>query len=47
MTNRIALTLVVLIAAFFLADHVWLSLGAPVFLGRKFVDFIEFLAFWR
>ena len=47
MTNRIALTLVVLTAGFFLADLFWLDLGAPVFLGRKFVDFIEFLAFWR
>ncbi len=47
MTNRIALTLVVLIAGFFLADHFWLHLDAPVFLGRKFVDFVEYLAFWR
>lgn len=47
MTNRIALTLVLLIALFFLADHFWLDLGAPVFLGRKFDEFIEFLAFWR
>ncbi len=47
MTNRIALTLVVLLIAFFLADHFWLGLGAPVFIGRKFADFVEFLAFWR
>ncbi|MBC7314726.1 MAG: hypothetical protein H5U11_19705 [Rhizobium sp.] len=47
MTNRIALTLVALIAAFFLIDHFWLDLGAPVFLARQFADFVEFLAFWR
>ncbi len=47
MTNRIALTLVLLIVLFFLADRFWLHLDAPVFLGRRFVDFIEFLAFWR
>ena len=47
MTNRIAFALLALILAFFLADYFWLNLGAPVFLGRKFLDFIEYLAFWR
>jgi hypothetical protein len=47
MTNRIAIVLLALIAAFFLADYFWLGLGAPVFLGRKLLDSIEFLAFWR
>jgi hypothetical protein len=47
MTNKIALVLLALIAAFFLADYLWLDLGAPVFLGRRFLDFIEYLAFWR
>ncbi len=47
MTNPIALALLALIAAFFLADHLWLNLDAPVFLGRKFIEFVEYLAFWR
>ncbi|SPH17683.1 hypothetical protein DEA8626_01208 [Defluviimonas aquaemixtae] len=47
MTNRIAIALVALTTAFFLADYLWLGLGAPVFLGRKLIEFIEFLAFWR
>lgn len=47
MTNRIALALVALIAVFLVADAVWLHLGAPIFLARKFADFVEWLAFWR
>ncbi|MDI3335944.1 hypothetical protein QKW60_05970 [Defluviimonas aestuarii] len=47
MTNRIAFVLLALIVAFFVVDYLWLDLGAPVFLGRKFIAFIEFLAFWR
>lgn len=47
MTNRIAFALLALILAFFLADYFWLNLGAPLFLGRKFIDFIEYIAFWR
>ncbi len=47
MTNRIAFVLLALIVAFFVVDYLWLGLGAPVFLGRKFIEFIEFLAFWR
>ena len=47
MTNRIALALVALIAAFLVADAVWLHLGTPIFLARKFADFVEWLAVWR
>ncbi|MCU9849699.1 hypothetical protein OEZ60_16995 [Defluviimonas sp. WL0024] len=47
MTNRIAIVLAALVAAFFLVDHFWLNLGAPLFLGRKLLDLVEFLAIWR
>ncbi|WP_413869640.1 hypothetical protein [Albidovulum sp.] len=47
MTNRIALALAALIVLFLVADAVWLHLGAPIFLARKFADFVEWLAFWR
>ncbi|KPP84796.1 MAG: hypothetical protein HLUCCA08_12265 [Rhodobacteraceae bacterium HLUCCA08] len=47
MTNRLALWLVLLIAAFFVLDHFVLQLDAALFLGRKFTDLIEYLAFWR
>lgn len=47
MTNRIALALAALIAALLLADAAWLHSGAPLFLARKFADFVEWLAFWR
>jgi hypothetical protein len=47
MTNRVALALILLLGLFFLADALWLHLGAPVFLARKFADLVEWLAFWR
>ena len=47
MTNRIALALALLIAMFFVADHFWLRLDAGLFLARKFIEFVDFLAFWR
>ncbi|MEZ5731324.1 MAG: hypothetical protein R3D97_03250 [Paracoccaceae bacterium] len=47
MTNRIAIALAILIAAFFVADHYWLHLDAALFLARRLLDFIEYLAFWR
>jgi hypothetical protein len=47
MTNRIAFTLAALILAFFVADHFWFQLGAPLFLARKLLDLVEYLAFWR
>ena len=47
MTNRIAVALVLMVAAFFLADHFLLHLGAALFLARQFVQFVEYLAFWR
>lgn len=47
MTNRIALAIVLLIAAFFVADALVLHLGTALFLARQFADFVEYLAFWR
>ena len=47
MTNRIALAIVLLIAAFFVADALVLHLGAALFLARQFADFVAYLAFWR
>ena len=47
MTNALTLWIVALIAGFFLTDHFFLHLGAPLFLARKGMDLIVYLAFWR
>jgi hypothetical protein len=47
MTNRIAIAIVLMIAAFFLIDALFLRLGAGLFLARQFAGLIEYLAFWR
>lgn len=47
MTNRLALTLAFLIVGFFALDAYVLNLGAGVFLGRKFLDLLQYMAFWR
>ncbi|MFQ6548277.1 hypothetical protein AADZ90_009985 [Aestuariibius sp. 2305UL40-4] len=47
MTNRIAIWLLLLIAGFFVLDHYVLQLDAAVYLGRRALDLIEWLAFWR
>lgn len=47
MTNRIAVWLALLIIGFFVLDHYVLGLDAGVFLARKFMELIEYLAFWR
>lgn len=46
MTNRIALGLGAAILIFLALDFA-LGLGASVYLGRKFLDLIRLLAFWR
>jgi hypothetical protein len=46
MTNRIALLIGLIVAAFFALDLV-LGLGMTVFLGRKFLDLIRAIAIWR
>jgi hypothetical protein len=47
MTNRLAIWLVLLLAAFVALDHFVLGWGAPVYLGRKFMELIQYIAFWR
>jgi len=47
MTNRIALTLIVLIGLFLAADYVYFGAEWAVFLGRKLIELIEWIAFWR
>ena len=46
MSNTLAISLGTLIAAFVGLD-LWLDSGMVVFLVRKFVDLIAYLAFWR
>ena len=47
MTNGLAIALVLLIAGFFLIDHFLLHLDAPLFLARKGLELLDWLAFWR
>ena len=47
MTNRIAIVLGVLIVTLLAVDILLFSAQNTVFLGRKLLDMIEWLAFWR
>jgi hypothetical protein len=47
MTNRIAIILGLIIVAGLLYDKVYHDSVGTVFLGRKLVVLIEYLAFWR
>lgn len=47
MTNPIVVILFLLIAAFIALDMFVLHLGLSVFLGKRLVDLIEWVAFWR
>ena len=47
MTTRIALILMALIVGFFVLDHYVLGLDAFVFTAKKFMDLIQYIAFWR
>ena len=47
MTNKIALWLGALIVAGFVLDQVLFEGSAIVFLARKLLDMIEWMAFWR
>jgi len=46
MTNRIALGVGLFLCAFFALSFV-LGLEWHIFLGRKFMDLIRLIAFWR
>ena len=47
MTNGLAIALVILIAGFLLLDQLVLHQGAPLFLARRGLELMEWLAFWR
>ncbi|MCB5198279.1 hypothetical protein LGQ03_03405 [Loktanella sp. TSTF-M6] len=47
MTNAVAIGILIAIAAFFALDHYVLHWEAPLFLARKFVELLQWLAFWR
>ncbi|WP_171054551.1 hypothetical protein [Roseovarius arcticus] len=47
MTNAIAVWLFLLIAAALFADYWFQGMDGLIFLGAKFGDLIEWLAFWR
>jgi len=47
MTNRIAIMLGLIIVALLLYDRVYQDGAGMVFLGRKLLVLIEYLAFWR
>jgi len=47
MTTRIAFILFAVIAAFFVFDHYVLHLNAVVFLGRKIISLMSWMAIWR
>ena len=47
MTNKIAIALVLLVVAVFVADAYLFEGTLPVFLGKKLFEFLEWLAFWR
>jgi len=47
MTNKIALVLGFLIIAAIFADYVIFGPEHLLFLGKKFFELIEWLAFWR
>ena len=47
MTTRLAIILILLIAAFFVLDHYVLHMNAAVFLGKKVIELINYLAIWR
>ncbi|KQI68621.1 glyceraldehyde-3-phosphate dehydrogenase [Loktanella sp. 3ANDIMAR09] len=47
MTNAVAVGILIAIAAFFALDHFVLQWDAPLFVARKFVELLQWLAFWR
>lgn len=47
MTNKLALILGLMIAAFLLLDHFVLHLDAPFFLFKKLGELTTWMAFWH
>ena len=47
MTNTIAIWLVALLAAIFLADLFWFGWDLHIALGRELLRLLDWVAFWR
>ena len=47
MTNRIAIILGLIILSGLAFDTIRNDSAGLLFLGRKFIEFVEFVAFWR
>jgi len=47
MTNRLAIIIALCVIGFFVLDHFVLGLDAGVFLIRKGLELITWMAFWR
>ncbi|TCM86495.1 hypothetical protein [Rhodovulum steppense] len=47
MSNRIAIALMILAALALAADRLLTGSAATLFLARKFVDLVDYMAFWR
>ncbi|MCF6443623.1 hypothetical protein [Nereida sp. MMG025] len=47
MTNKLAIILGLLIVGALFWDHQWNESTATLFMARKFLEMIEWVAFWR
>jgi hypothetical protein len=47
MTTKISLGFAAFIALFFVLDHYLLHMNTGLFLGKKMIELINFLAIWR
>jgi len=47
MTNKIAISLLLLIAAVVVVDQIWFEGSLPLTAARALDGFIEYLSFWR
>lgn len=47
MTNRIAIAIGLIMAAFLVVDSFVFGWANTLFLAKKFADLIEWMAFWR
>ncbi|MEJ6508943.1 MAG: hypothetical protein QNK87_10520 [Octadecabacter sp.] len=47
MTTKLTLILAILIGGFFVLDHYVLHLNAFVFLAKKLIELMNYMAIWR
>ncbi len=47
MTNQLALVLAIMVCAFFGADYILMDGAISLFLAKKMMELIEWIAFWR